>query len=90
MNMPEGPDIVPDAFPPDSAGGVTDAELKRLLQQARSTNDDGLRQLIGSYVSLRTLAAEMITLIAAREGGATVERTPLFRRLRQLSRREAG
>lgn len=87
--MTDRPDLTPDVFPPDDTVGVSDAELRRLLDQARSSGDVSLRQLLASYVTLRTLAGEMVALIAAREGGSTVERTPLYKRLRQLTRREA-
>jgi hypothetical protein len=46
-----------------------------------------LRRLLASYITLRRLSAEMIMLIEAREDAATVVRTPLFSRLKHLTRR---
>jgi hypothetical protein len=85
--MSDEVDQSPEAFPPDDASGLSDAELRSLLAQARRTGDEPLRRLIASYITLRTLSGEMVALIEAREGAATVARTPLFSRLRQLTRR---
>lgn len=74
-------------FAPDDATGLSDDELRQLLTEARESGNDRLRRLLASYLTLRRLADEMITLIATREGAATVARTPLFNRLRQLTRR---
>ncbi len=68
-------------------GALSDAELRALLARARETGDDALRRLLASYLTLRRLAAEMVTLIETREGAATIVRTPLFSRLRELTRR---
>ena len=75
--------------PTEDADALGDAELRALLARARETNDDALRRLLASHLVLRRLAAEMITLIEAREGAQTVVRTPLFLRLRELTRRSA-
>jgi hypothetical protein len=75
--------------PPDEASGLTDAELKALLADARANGNEPLRRLIASYITLRTLSAEMLTLVEAREGAITVVQTPLFLRLRHLTRRSA-
>jgi hypothetical protein len=76
--------------PSDEAGALTDAELRALLARARETGDEPLRRLLASHLTLRRLSAEMITLIEAREGAQTVVRTPLFLRLRELTRRAAS
>ena len=68
-------------------GSLSDAELRALLARARESGDEPLRRLLASYLTLRRMAAEMVTLIEAREGAATVVRTPLFSRLRELTRR---
>jgi hypothetical protein len=79
-----------DAFAPDDASGLSDAELRALLAQARSTGDVPLRRLLASYLTLRRLAADVVELIEAREGAVTVVRTPLFSRLKHLARRTNG
>ena len=66
---------------------LTDDELRALRDRARDTGDEPLRRLIASHLTLRRLAAEMVALIETREGGATIVRTPLFGRLRDLTRR---
>ncbi len=79
-----------ETFPSDDTTGVSDADLRRLLQQARASDDEPLRRLIASYITLRRLSAEMLTLVAAREGAITIKRTPLFQRLRHLTERSAS
>lgn len=76
--------------PTEDADALSDAELRALLARARDTGDDALRRLLASHLMLRRMAAEMITLIEAREGAQTVVRTPLFLRLRELTRRSAS
>ena len=76
-------------FPPDDAAGLSDAELRQLLERARASNDEPLRRLLASYITLRRLSAEMLTVIAAREGAMTITRTPIFQRLRDLTQRSA-
>lgn len=76
-------------FPPDDAAGVSDTDLRRLLEQAKATNDDALRRLLASYITLRRMSAEMLTLIESREGAVTIKRTPIFQRLRHLTQRSA-
>ena len=85
--MSDKPDLSAEDFTPDDASGVSDAELRALLADARASDNEPLRRLLASYITLRRLSAEMITLIAAREGAATVVRTPLFSRLKHLTRR---
>ena len=74
----------------DDESPLTDDELRALLARARDAGDDELRHLVSSYITLRRLAAEMLGLIETREGAATVVRTPLFLRLRELTRRPAA
>jgi hypothetical protein len=64
---------------------VTDAELKALRTRARVDGDEPLRRLIVSYLMLRRVTADVITLVSAREGGASVANTPLLRRARELA-----
>ena len=85
--MSEGVGVSDEAFTPDDASGLSDAELRGLLAQARESGDEPLRRLLASYLILRRLAAEMVTLIETREGAVTVVRTPLFSRLKHLTRR---
>jgi hypothetical protein len=85
--MSEPTDLSADAFAPDDGAGMSDTELRALLAQARETGNEPLRRLLASYVTLRRLAAEMITLVEMREGAVTVVRTPLFQRIRHLTRR---
>ena len=87
--MSDAADPAGEAFAPDDAGVLSDEELRRLLAQARETGDEPLRRLLASYITLRRLAAEMLTLIEAREGASTIVRTPLFSRLKHLTRRTA-
>lgn len=74
---------------PDPQGtdvdAVTDAELQGLRVRARDDGDDALRRLIISYLMLRRVTAEVITLVSAREGGFSIANTPLLRRARELS-----
>ena len=76
-----------DVFPPDDASGLTDAELRALVERARTADDEALRRLVASYITLRTLAAEMVSFIETREGSITIVRTPLFSRMKHLTRR---
>ena len=85
--MSDRPDLSAEDFPPDDASGFSYVELRGLLADARARDNDPLRRLLASYITLRRLSAEMITLIEAREGAATVVRTPLFSRLKHLTRR---
>lgn len=80
-----------DGLPDDMGGAdaISDAELKALMLQARVGPDDPLRRLIVSYLMLRRVTAEVITLVSAREGGASIANTPLLRRARELSTRES-
>ena len=87
--MSDAADPSGEAFAPDDAGALSDEELRRLLAQARATGDEPLRRLLASYITLRRLAAEMLTLIEAREGAVIIVRTPLFSRLKHLTRRTA-
>ena len=77
----------PSVFPADDASGLSDAELRTLLARAKADGDESLRRLLASYITLRSLAAEMVTFIETREGAQTIVRTPLFLRVRQLTRR---
>ena len=85
--MTDAADLAPDAFPPDDASGLSDAELRALLARAKEANDEPLRRLIASYLILRRLAADMVTLIETREGSITVVRTPLFSRIKNITKR---
>jgi hypothetical protein len=87
--MSDTPDPWADDFAADDASGVSDAELRGLHAEARATGNEPLRRLLASYITLRRMSAEMLTLIAAREGAVTVVKTPLFSRLKHLTRRTA-
>ena len=71
----------------EDEGPLADAGLRALRDRARETGDEELRRLVASYLTLRRLAAEVVTLIETREGAATIVRTPIFGRLRDLTRR---
>ena len=79
-----------DDFAPDDASGLSDAELRELAARARTAGDEPLRRLVASYITLRRLSADMLGLVAAREGAVTILRTPLFRRLEHLTRRSSA
>ena len=64
---------------------LRDAELRELLARARERDDPQFVRLITSYVTLRRVMADVIASIEAREGGASVARTPLLLRARELS-----
>ena len=64
---------------------LRDAELRELLVRARAQDDRPLVQLVTSYVTLRSVMAEVIASIEARDGCATVARSPLLLRARELS-----
>ena len=85
--MSDATDPYAETFAADDAAGLSDAELRRLLAQAREERDEPLRRLLASYITLRRLAADTVELIEQREGGMTITRTPLFARLRHLTRR---
>lgn len=72
---------------PEDAGSLSDDELRALHDRARASGDEPLRRLLAAYLTLRRLAADMLTLIEAREGAQTIVRTPGFLRLRELTRR---
>jgi hypothetical protein len=74
----------------DDESPLTDDELRALVARAREAGDEPLRRLVSGYITLRRLSAEMLGLIEAREGAATVARTPLFLRLRELTRRPSA
>jgi hypothetical protein len=74
----------------DDASALTDAELRDLLARAKAGNDEPLRRLVASYVTLRRLSADMIELIITQYGGATVAQAPLLVRVRELTRRHPG
>jgi len=66
-------------------GPIPDAELHALMVQARRTKDAPLHRLVVGYLTLRRVTADVVALVAAREGGAGVAGTPLFRRARELA-----
>lgn len=76
-----------DSELPDDAGSLSDDELRALHARARERGDEPLRRLLASYVTLRRLSADMLSLIETREGAQTIVRTPGFLRLREMTRR---
>ena len=88
--MSDEPALTPDIFPADDASGLSDQELRALVVRAREAGDEPLRRLLASYITLRTLAAEMVTFIEPLEGSITVVRTPLFSRVKHLTRRRVS
>lgn len=81
------PSTIPELSP--DATGLSDAELKTLIDRARATGDAELRRLITSYLTLRRVTADVVEFLITREGGVLVERTPLIALARRLARRSA-
>jgi hypothetical protein len=82
--------VNPPAMIDEGASGADDqpmrpTELRELLARARERDDPQLVRLITSYITLRSVLADVIASIEAREGGAAVARTPLLLRARELS-----
>ena len=88
--MSDASDLTPEDFAADDTTGLTDAELRQLLAEARTTGNEALRRLLASHLTLRRVAADVVQLIETREGAVTIVRTPLFSRLKHLSRRTRG
>lgn len=82
---PEAGDADGEAVAEEAEGPIPDAELHALMLQARHTNDAPLHRLVVGYLALRRVTADVVALIAAREGGAGVAGTPTFRRARDLA-----
>ena len=87
--MSDDPQHFAELLPPDEATVLGDAELKALMARAKDGNDESLRRLLVSYITLRRLAADMVTFIETREGAQTIVRSTLFNRVRDLTRRPA-
>ena len=68
-----------------SATPLTDGELREIGARARAGDDLLVRRLLTSYLTLRRVTADVIALIEAREGGATIAGLPLLLRARQLA-----
>jgi len=64
---------------------ISDGELRGLLAQGREHADRRLIRLVTSYVTLRSVTADVIAAIEARDGGAAVARNPLLLRARTLT-----
>jgi hypothetical protein len=65
----------------------SDAELRALMQRARDDDDGALRRLVTGYLTLRRVGADVIAFLEARDGGASVARTPLLLHARHLTAR---
>ena len=72
------------------APSITDDDLRGLLAQGRELADARLVRLVTSYVTLRRVTADVIAAIEARDGGATVAKSPLLLRARMLSGGRSG
>jgi len=71
----------------------SDAELRRLLAQAKAAGDEPLRRMLAAYVTLRRVTADVITYLETRDGVSQVARIPLLAQARRLatgSRPERG
>lgn len=79
-DAPDGSDAV------DAQAFVSNAELRDLLRQASERDDVPLRRLVTGYLTLRRIGADVIAFLEARDGAATVARTPLLLRARHLMR----
>jgi hypothetical protein len=77
-----------DGLAPDDASGLTDDELRALLARAKAAGDEPLRRLVASFVTLRRLTAEALTLVETQYGAAAVARVPALSHLKRLVRRE--
>jgi hypothetical protein len=64
---------------------LSDAELREVAARVRASGDPLLRRLLTSYVTLRSVTADVVAFVAAREGGAAVAGTPLLLRARSLT-----
>lgn len=69
----------------ESEGPIPYADLHALMRQSRRTHDASLRRLVVGYLTLRRVTADLVALVGAREGGATIASTPLYRRARDLA-----
>ena len=74
--------------PPDDASGLSDAELRALLAQAKAVGDVPLRRLVSSYVTLRRLTADALQLVETQYGAAAVARVPALSHLKRLVQRD--
>ena len=79
------PDPSLSASEDGDAGPVADADLHALLLQARRNGDVPLHRLVIAYMTLRRVTADVVGLVAAREGGASIAGTPLLKRARKLT-----
>ena len=83
-----GDEPVGHDIPPDDASGLTDAELRALNTRAKVADDEPLRRLVASYVTLRRLTAEALQTVETQYGAAAVARVPSLAHLKRLVRRE--
>jgi hypothetical protein len=75
----------PDATPDEP--GLSDTELRELLARAKAANDEPLRRLISSYITLRKVTGDVVAAIETQFGGSTVANAPLLAHARRLVRR---
>jgi hypothetical protein len=63
----------------------SDAELRRLLAQAKAAGDEPLRRMIVSYLSLRRVTADVVAYLETRDGAGQVARIPLLAQAKRLA-----
>ena len=84
--LPDAPAAAPVHVAPEATLPVLpDALLLRALAlRARTDDDPALRALVEGYITMRRALGDVLTCIAARDGGVSVARTPVLRQARAL------
>ena len=77
MTNPEP--IDEDAYVP------SDAELRRLLAQAKAAGDEPLRRILGAYITLRRVTGDVVAYLETRDGAGQVARIPLLAQAKRLA-----
>ena len=63
----------------------SDAELRRLLAQAKAAGDEPLRRMLASYLALRRVTADVIAYLETRDGVSQVARIALLAQAKRLA-----
>jgi len=63
----------------------SDVELRRLHAQAKAAGDEPLRRMLGGYLALRRVTADVVAYLETRDGVAQVARIPLLARAKRLA-----
>ena len=62
-----------------------DAELRRLLAQAKAAGDEPLRRMLGAYLALRRVTADVVAYLETRDGAGQVARIPILAQAKRLA-----